>query len=353
MDPNKDNTPDKTTDELDKSIDSIDSEESTPTQDAPADALNRTPDDLAEEQAQADAEKKPEETDPKAKKVKKPSKIKRLLKKINVYLLMFLLILVVAGAIAIVTYLNSQKDPVIPAIAGQELTQEALQDLANTDVSIGSSSQTLNIQGSAVIDGQTLMRGNLNVAGNIQAGGSMQGSELTISGRANLGETQVNALQVAQNTAIEGSTTLRDLSVSGTASFGGAMTASQITVSRLILSGNASLEIPNHIRFSGPTPGRNIMPGALGSGGSASVSGSDTSGTVNINTGNSPQAGCMVRINFNQAFTNQPHVIISPVGAAAGRTQFYVDRNQSGFSVCASSAAPANQSMAFDYFVTN
>lgn len=353
MDPNKDDTPDKTTDELDKSIDSIDSEESTPTQDAPADALNRTPDDLAEEQAQADAEKKPEETDPKAKKAKKPSKIKRLLKKINVYLLMFLLILVVAGAIAIVSYLNSQKDPAVPAIAGQELTQEALQDLANTDVSIGSSSQTLNIQGSAVIDGQTLMRGNLNVAGNIQAGGSMQGSELTISGRANLGETQVNALQVAQNTAIEGSTTLRDLSVSGTASFGGAMTASQITVSRLILSGNASLEIPNHIRFSGPTPGRSIMAGALGGGGSASVSGSDTSGTVNINTGNSPQAGCMVRINFNQAFTNQPHVIISPVGAAAGRTQFYVDRNQSGFSVCASSPAPANQAMAFDYFVTN
>lgn len=356
MDPNKDDTPDKTAEDLDQATDSISAEENqaanSPNQDAPADALNRTPDELADEQAEA-ASQQPTSDGSKKSKVKKPSKIKALLKKVNVYLLMFLLVLVVAGAIAAVSYINSQKEPEVPAIAGQELTQEALQDLANTDVSIGSSSQTLNIQGSAVIDGQVLMRSNLNVAGNLQAGGSIQGSELTISGRANLGETQVNSLQVAQNTAIEGSTTLRDLSVSGTASFGGAMTASQITVSRLILSGNASLEIPNHIRFSGPTPGRSIMAGALGGGGSASVNGSDTSGTVNINTGNGPRAGCMVRVNFSQAFSNQPHVIVSPVGAAAGRTQYYVDRDQTGFSICASSAAPANQSMAFDYFVTN
>lgn len=322
------------------------------TQDAPADALSRTPDDLAEEQAEkVQAEESQDTTKESA--VKKPSAIKRFFHRINLYFLIFLILVAIAAIITIVNYLNSQKDPVQPTIASQELTEEALKQLANNDASVGSSAQTLTIQGNAIIDGQTLMRGNLNVAGNFQTGGSIQGPSLTISGSSNLGETQINSLQVASNTAIQGNTTLRDLNVAGTSSFNGAMTASQITVTNLILSGNATLQVPNHISFTGPSPNPTINAGPLGSGGTASVSGSDTSGTVNINTGNNPQAGCLVRINFNQRFSNQPRVLISPIGNAAGRTAYYVDRDQTGFSICASSPAPGNQSFAFDYFVAN
>lgn len=321
-------------------------------QDAPADALSRTPDDLADEK-KTEAAAEPTKSAAANPTEKQPSKLKRFFRKANLYFLLFILVLVIAAAITIVTYLNSQKEPVAPTIAAQDLTEEELQQLANSDASVGGAEQTLTIQGNAIIEGQTLMRGDLNVAGNFQAGGTLQGSGLTISGTSNLGETQINSLQVAQNTAIQGSTTLRDLNVAGASSFSGAVTASQLTVTRLILSGNASLEIPNHISFTGPSPSRSINSAPLGSGGSASVSGSDTSGTVNISTGNSPKAGCFVRINFAQNYSNQPHVIISPVGAAAGRTQYYVDRNQSGFSICAASPAPANQSFAFDYFVTN
>ena len=131
------------------------------------------------------------------------------------------------------------------------------------------------------------------------------------------------------------------------------MTAQQITVSRLVLSGNATLHIPNHISFTGPSPSRSFTVGILGSGGSASVNGSDTTGTVNVNSGNGPTAGCFVRITFNQQFANSPHVIISPVGSAAGRTQHYVERDRSGFSICTAVPAPANQAFAFDYFVSN
>ncbi len=318
---------------------------------APVDALSLTPEELEKEKAdQAAANPNPTPAQPGEKKV---SAFKRIFRKVNLYFLIFILIVVVAAAIAIVNYLNSQKAPVLPTIASQELTQDALKQLANTDATVGGSSQTLTIQGSAIIAGQTLLRGNLNVAGNIQSGGSIQGPTLTISGTSNLGQAQINSLQVASTVAVQGTTTLHDLNVAGTSSFSGPMTASQITVTKLILSGNAVLQVPNHISFTGSSPSRTINAGVLGNGGSASVNGSDTTGTVNINTGNNPTPGCFVRINFQQSFSNAAHVIISPVGAGAGATQYYVDRNNSGFSICTVNAAPANQVFAFDYFVTN
>lgn len=332
-----------------KTTPGADSQPSKDDSQAPADALSRTPEDLEQEAEQVAAKA---ETAAPSTPEKKVSPIKRFFRKVNVYLLIFVLIVVIAGAITIVNYLNSQKVEPQPNIGTQSLSEDALKQLANTDATVGGASQTLTIQGNAVIAGQTLMRGNLNVAGNFQTGGSIQGPNLTVSGTSNLGTAQINSLQVAQNTAVQGSTTLRDLNVSGASSFSGAITASQITVSRLTLSGNAVLQIPNHISFTGPSPSRSINGGVLGSGGSLSINGSDTTGTINVNTGGSPTAGCFARINFAQAFSTAPHVIVSPVGIAAGQTQYYVDRNNSGFSICTANPAPANQVFAFDYFVT-
>lgn len=320
---------------------------------APADALSRTPDELEEEQAAQAASAGEAGAGKEEPAEKKVSPLKRFFRKVNIYFLIFLLLVVVAGVIAAVQYLNSQKAPPAPDVAEQELTEDALKQLSNTNTSVGDTSQTLTIQGNAIIAGQTLMRGNLNIAGNLQTGGSIQGPTLTISGKTNIGETQAASLQVERDLAVQGATTLRNLSVSGTTSLSGAVTASQITTSRLVLSGNATLQIPNHISFTGPSPSRTINSTVLGSGGSASINGSDTTGTVNINTGSNPQPGCFTQVTFNRPFSNQPHVLISPVGAGAGRTQHYVTRNATGFSICTYNAAPANQAFAFDYFVTN
>lgn len=317
---------------------------------APADALSRTPEDLEKEQADiAAADTSDTNPDPTA--GKKLSPVKKFFRKVNLYLLLFVLVAAVAGIVTIVSYLNSQKEAPAPSIEGQNLTTEALKQLANTDTSVGSASRTLTIQGNTIIGGQVLTRGNLNVAGNLQTGGSIQAPSITIADTANLGQTQINSLQVATNTAIQGSTTLRDLNVAGTSSFSGPVTASQITASKLVLSGNAILEIPNHLSFTGPSPARNINTGVLGGGGSASVDGSDTSGTVNVNTGNGPTAGCFVTITFAQRYNKLPHVIVSPVGIAAGQTQYYVNRSPTSFSICTAIPAPANQAFAFDYFV--
>lgn len=317
----------------------------------PADALSLTPEELEDQRATQAAEDadlsaldEPEE--------KKLSPFRLFLKRVNIYFLLFLLVLAVAAAIAIVTYINSQKEPTRADIASQTLSEDALKQLNNTDATVGGSSQTLTIQGNAIIAGQTLARGNVNIAGNIQTGGSIQGPSITVSGSANLADTQINQLQVAGEVAIQGTSSLRDLNVAGASSFSGNMTASQITVTRLVLSGNATLEIPNHIRFSGPTPTQSTNGAALGVGGSVSLSGSDTSGGVTINSGNNPTPGCFVRITFRQRFTSTPHVILSPVGAGAGQTQYYTERDQDGFSICSANSAPSNRSFGFDYFVT-
>ena len=322
-------------------------QEATTTQDAPSDALSRTPDDLQEEQA-AQAAAAPKTNEPEE---KKQSGIKKLFKKFNVYFLLFLLVVAIGAVITIVNYVNSQRTPPPPTLATQELTEEQLKELATTDASVGDVSQTLTIKGNAVIDGQTLLRGNLNIAGNLQTGGTIQAPSITISGAANLGQLQANSLQVAADIAVQGNFTGQTMSIAGASTFSGPMTASRITVSELILSGNASLQIPNHIRFIGPTPGRGVNQAQIGTGGSASVSGSDTAGVINITTGNSPVAGCMVRITFAQRYATRPSVIVSPVGSGAGLTQYYVERDQDGFSVCTASPAPSNQSFGFDYFV--
>ena len=317
-------------------------------QQAPADALSRTPEDLEQEREQNEKTTTEAAEEP----TQELSPIKRFFRKVNVYFLVFFLLIVVAGAVAIVNYLNSQKASPEANITNQGLTQETLKQLANTDASVGNTSQTLTIKGNAIVEGQTLARGALNVAGDFQTGGSIQGPSLTISGSANLGEAQINSLQVATNTAIQGSTTLRDLNVAGSASFGGALTASQITVTRLILSGNATLQIPNHISFEGAPANRSsINPAVLGGGGTASLSGTDTSGTVNISTGHGTSAGCFVEIRFAQPYNKQPRVIVSPVNSGAGLSQYYVTRNNVGFSICTAAPAPPNQSFAFDYFV--
>ncbi len=320
-------------------------------QEAPADALSRTPDDLQQEEAQKVADgtstKPPEEP------AKKVSPVKQFLRKVNVYLLIFLLFIVIAAIVTVVNYLNSQKVPVVPNITSQALTQDALKQLANTDTTVGGSAQTLTIQGNAVISGQTLMRGNLNVAGNFQTGGTIQGPNLTISGTSNLGTAQINSLQVAQNVAIQGASTLRELNVTGVSSFSGPVTASQITVTKLVLSGSGTLQVPNHLSFSGATPGRSFIGSSImGGGGTVSVNGSDTSGSINLNSGNSPSgSGCIVRINFNKAFDTQPRVIVSPVGSAAGSLEYYVERNTTGFSLCTNNTPAASKVFAFDYFV--
>lgn len=286
---------------------------------------------------------------------KQPGGLKRILKRFNVYLLMFILVVVIAGVVSAVTFLNSKKTPTAPSIVNQNLTQDELKQLANSNATVGDTGQTLTVQGNAIFSGQVLIRSDLNVAGAIKLGGDFTAQNLTASGTVNLANTQAQSLQVANNTTLQGTVTVQhDLNVAGAASFSGPVTAGQITVTNLIMSGNAQLRVPNHIAFTGASPSRSaINTSVLGSGGSASINGSDTTGTVNINTGSGTAPGCFVTVTFNRPFTSTPHVVITPIGSGAGQTDYYVNRSTTSMSICTDNAAPAHQNFAFDYFITD
>ncbi len=290
---------------------------------------------------------------------KKPTKkpedkkgFRKILGFFNVYLLIFLLLVVVTGIVFIVSYINSQKEPQQPTTALQNLTQEQLSEIANGDAKVGDPRYVLNIQSDAVFAGNALVKGDLNVAGSVQLGQGLTIPTLTVSGASNLAQVQANTLQVATTSVFQGAVTLQNDLTGRSANFGGSLTASTINTGSLTLAGNGSLTLNNHIKTSGPTPSRS-QGSAVGSGGSSSVSGSDIAGTLNVNTGGSTAPGCFATITFRQSFSSTPRVIVSPVGSAAGQTQLYVNRSTTNFSICTANAAPSGRSFAFDYFVIN
>ena len=279
-----------------------------------------------------------------------PKGFKHRLKRFNLYILLFIFILVMAGGIITIAYFQSKKASVTSTLKTQQLTQQTLQQVANSDATVGSSNQVLNVESSAVFAGKVLIREDLEIAGTLQVGGTAAFSDITVSGTSQLGQVQVNKnLSVAGDTGIQGGVTIaKSLQVSGTASFSGTLTAPQITTTNLQL--NSDLVLTHHIIAGGGTPNRSTGP-ALGSGGTTSVSGSDTGGSISINTGSSPAAGCFVTINFTSKYSSTPHVLVTPVGPGAGGLAYYIIRSTTSFSVCDATAPPSGTSFGFDYFV--
>jgi len=280
----------------------------------------------------------------------KPKKKKSggIFERYSVYLLMFVLVVIIAGILAVVSYLNSKQKP-SKAIKAQTLSQNDLSQLANSDVTVGDAKQVLNVQSNAVFAGQVLVRSDLQVAGKLQLGGGLSVSSLQVSGAGVFGTVQVNQnLNVQGDTALAGQLTIqKGLNVNGNSTFGSIAT-SQLTATTIQLSGD--LNLTHHIAAGGTNPGR-TNGSSLGGGGTASVSGSDTAGSITINTGSGPGPGCMITVNFAQKYNATPHVVVSPVGAGAGGLGYYVNRTTSNFTVCTVSAPPAGQTFGFDYIV--
>ncbi|PID98951.1 hypothetical protein CSA80_02395 [Candidatus Saccharibacteria bacterium] len=280
---------------------------------------------------------------------KKGPLLQRIGKKINIYLLLFLLLLTLAGAIILVTYLTSKQQGK-NTIQTQSLSDDTLKQLATSDVTVGQPKQILSVQSNAVFAGKVLIRDSLEVAGPIQVGGSLSVPGITVSGNSVFEQLQVNkSLGVQGDTTIQGQLSVqKGLSVAGGGTFAGPITAPAITVNTLQLNGNFALT--RHIIIGGPTPSRKSGT-ALGGGGTVALSGSDTAGSININTGSGPAAGCFVTVNFTQKYNSTPNVLVTPVGASAGSVGYYVNRSTSSFSVCAVNNPPANTSFGFDYFI--
>ena len=287
--------------------------------------------------------------DDKKKKKKSGTIIQRLISHVNVYLLLFILILVIAGVATFVSMQRAKKETVEPIITTQELTQETIDKISGSETKVGDPKQTLSIESNAIFSGKVLIRDSLDVAGTIKVGGALSLPGLTVAGTSSFDQIQVNKLSIAGDTNVQGTLTVqKNLAVSGGATFGGNISAPQITAQTLQL--NSDLTLTRHIDAGGSTPSRS-NGAALGNGGTSSVSGSDTAGTLTINTGGSPGAGCFATITFSSKYNATPHVVVTPVGSAAAGINYYINRSSTEFSVCTTNPAPAGQNFAFDFIV--
>jgi cytoskeletal protein CcmA (bactofilin family) len=273
---------------------------------------------------------------------------KGILHALNIYFVIFvILILLAVGAVLFAA--KSAKKPPPKKTTTHSLTDQQIANLKGSTTLVGDAKQTLDVQSNSIFEGQVLLRNSLNVAGAIQAGGNVSVPSIKVGGVANLGQAQIDSsFNVAGDSVLQGQLTVqKSLSVAGAVSVG-SLSASQLTVTSLQLKGD--LNISKHVITSGSPVGRTSGTG-LGAGGTVSVNGNDVAGTITVNTGSSPAAGLFATVSFTQKFTSTPHVIITPVGSAAGSVNYYVNRDTGGFSIGASTPAPAGSSFSFDYFV--
>lgn len=277
------------------------------------------------------------------------SRFRRFWEHFNLYLLVFVFIIILATVATVVMYVKNRSASITApgTLTQQDLPSETLQELAANGVQVGDPKQVLNVQSNSVFAGAVLVKGELQVAGGLKIGsGSLALPEINVGGTASINQLQAQSLDVSGNARVNELSVLRNLNVNGNGTFNGGLTTPQLSVGRLQLNGD--LAITRHIVAAGATPGRS-NGSALGGGGTSSVSGSDTAGSITINTGGSASAGCLATVNFTNAFASTPHVVITPVGSAAAGLNYYVNRSTNNFSVCTTSPPPSNSSFGFDY----
>lgn len=306
---------------------------------------------LAAEENSLEGSNSPEPVKPAEVKSRSGNPIQRLIMSVNIYILLFIFILVLSAGIILIGIQRNKKTAAPTTINTQTLSADELKKLTENEQKVGDPKSTLSIESNAIFSGKVLVRDSLDVAGTIKVGGALSLPGISVSGSSTFDQITANTLTATGNVQVQGQLNIqKGITSSGGASFGGPISAPQLTVGSLQLSGD--LQIVRHIDAGGGTPGKSDG-NALGSGGTASISGSDTAGTVTINIGGgAPASGCFVTVNFTQKFSGTPHVAIGPVGSGAARVAYYItNRTTNGFSICHDTGSAPSGSFSFDYIV--
>lgn len=281
------------------------------------------------------------------------NKLRGFASKLNIYLLLFMLLALTGIIIFFVVFQSSQTDDQA-VTETQELTQEAVDDLIGSDARVGDPRQILTVESDSVFTGKVLIRDGLDVAGPIKVGGSLSLPGITVSGSSAFDEVTINTLTIAGDASIQGQLSVQEgLTVSGPVTFSGTFSAATFAIRSLQV--DEELLINRHIDAGGPTPGVSAG-GAVGSGGTVTISGTDTAGTVTVNIGGGAGGGVLANVNFAFEFNSTPHVVITPVASqgasvVTGTQKFYLSsRTSTSFSIATSAGLPAG-SISFDYIV--
>lgn len=317
--------------------------------------------------AMADASN--EDKDPATVAKPKPKGLKALLGKVNIYLLLFILVVVIAVAAYIVLYFMNKRETEI-RLETTRITEETLEQLKTSDAIVGDPQQILTIESNAVITGKVVMRDTLDVAGALRIGGALSIPSIQAAGSGTFGSLSTNDLQAAGNTAIGGILDVvgtvsmgENLSVAGDINAGGRLDiGGQATIGgNLNVNGtisatglNFSNITINRLNITGSNPSVNVG-GAAGGGATASVNGTDTAATVTINTGGGTSTGVLATIFFTGAFSrNNPHPVITPNGSGCANIGYYITNvSATQFSIATATNPPAGATCRFNYIVIN
>ncbi len=273
--------------------------------------------------------------------------VRSLVNRINIYLLLFIFILIIAGVILFITIQSSKNQAKKDATSTQQLTEDALKNLSSTEAKVGDPKQLLTIESDADFAGKILVRGSLDVAGAIKVGGALSLPGITVSGTSQFDQVTLNSLSVSGNEVIQGQLNVqKGLTVGGNGSFSGSLSAAVINTDKLVL--NQDLQLNRHIAAGGTTPSIS-NGGALSGGSTVSINGSDTAGTVTVNFA-SAAVGIVANVTFAVKFAGNPHVVITPVCNGGCNPGAYVaNRTTSGFAIGVANASSGTVS--FDYIV--
>ncbi|MFI5240752.1 MAG: hypothetical protein ACHQUB_03535 [Candidatus Saccharimonadia bacterium] len=289
---------------------------------------------------------------------------------------LFGIVAAVIVAIILVTgttylYLKQNKKAGVVTINGTSLTTSQLQQLAGNSLKIAQGTQTLDFNSAVSVNNGFQVTGNS-----------------TLNNLAVTGTFATNNTEIKQNSQVDGSTLLQgavttkgqlnvggNLIVTGTSiftgnanfngngAFSGTLSAGNLNVKTATIGGLTF----GHIITSGTTP--TVSVSNADGGGTATISGNDTSGVVTITTGSGAlgTGGDLVTITFRSPFSSTPHAVASPVGLetataianptgnpASGAGEFYVSASTTQLVIGVSklNSGVAGVTYTFNYLVT-
>ena len=252
-----------------------------------------------------------------------------------VVLAVILFLLLVGVTIIIVVKKEVKKEKPTPVtINTQTLDNGTLNKLTAQAGPADQTKQQLTISPDTLFKNTVEVQGTLKTDKDLEVGGT-----LTVHGNTTL----QGAVGINSNLSVKGS-----MSVAGTLS-APALNVGTLGVTNLNLAGN--LNFGGHLVPSGSRPA--IKTSVAASGGTVTIDGNDTAGTITINIGSGGViAGEMAIITFNKPFSLTPKVQLTPINSAASSLNYYATRTASFFTVDTSSIPANGASYVFDYLVT-
>lgn len=296
-----------------------------------SESLNNTPIPVAEEGKSAYGSKK-----------KPPEKKTYLLlptkRTAALFIAVILMLAAVIGGIIYLQSKNKKKQPTTIIVNTQSLDSGTLNKI--TVQAGGTPQQQLTISPDTIFKGSVDIQKSATI-----------GQNLTVKGSTLLEGPVImrDSLEVNKSLTVGGSTTIgNNLSVGGQIS-AGSISVGSITLSSINLSGN--LTFAGHIIPNGSKP--SIVASVASAGGSVTITGNDTSGTVTINIGTGViTPGEMAIITFSSGYNTTPKVQITPISSSTSTLRYYATRSPKFFTIDTSSAPSPGAIYAFDYFVT-